>query len=448
MAPGQGRGLPGGRGLLRGGTSNGATPRVLRGLAASVWLVYLASPLSSLLKQGHSAVYDDGAVALTAVFAAIYLWLIVAFTGPPRGAGPAESRRGARWAEPAFAVLFAIAVASSVIYGSAGIVMWIFVASAAGWGIRGQRRALRVLGLTISCYLVLGVTSHLSSRDFLVVLLPLVLSGSLGIVFRRRIELTRQLTTAREEIERMAAAQERLRLARDMHDLTGQSLSMITLKSELAVRLLGRLPEGPDRDRARDEIEQVAAVSRQTLHDIRQAVSGYRRPTLAVEAITARGALESAGITCRDDPELTLASGTFDPDAEAALAWCLREAVTNVIRHSGAGNCCLSLTRHSRTIVLKVRDDGHGYEPAAGDASTSPGTSEPAARDASTRSDASTGANPGASPGTGLRGMSERLSGVGGTLELRPAVTGFALVATVPAGDRSGRSADRVTLTS
>ena len=88
--------------------------------------------------------------------------------------------------------------------------------------------------------------------------------------------------------------------------------------------------------RAVDEIEQVAAVSRQTLGDIRQAISGYRRPTLAVEIITARNALESARITPHDDPGLTLASGTFDPDAEAALAWCLREAVTNVIRHSEA----------------------------------------------------------------------------------------------------------------
>src|SRR6202041_2044694 len=102
-----------------------------------------------------------------------------------------------------------------------------------------------------------------------------------------------------------------------------------------ALRLLGRLPSGPDRDRVGEEIEQVGAVSRQTLHDIREAISGYRRPTLAVEIITARAALESAGITSHDDADLTLLSGTFDPDVEAALAWCLREAVTNVGRHSG-----------------------------------------------------------------------------------------------------------------
>jgi two-component system sensor histidine kinase DesK len=204
-----------------------------------------------------------------------------------------------------------------------------------------------------------------------------------------------------------------LRLARDMHDLTGQSLSMITLKSELAARLLSRIPEGPDRDRARDEIEQVAAVSRQTLHDIREAISGYRRPTLAVELITARAALTSAGITTRDDPELTLLSGTFDPEAEAALAWCLREAVTNVIRHSGAQNVQLKLDRRAGTLSLTVRDDGTGHVlPAAAQGVVAQGV---------------------AGQGSGLHGMSERLSAAGGSLELRGDMQpGFCLVATVP----------------
>ena len=151
----------------------------------------------------------------------------------------------------------------------------------------------------------------------------------------------------------LAASEERLRLARDLHDLTGQSLSMITLKSELAAKLLRRLPDGGDRDLALAQAEEVAAVSRQTLHDIREAISGYRRPTLAVEIITARAALESAGITTHDDAELTLLSGTFDPEVEAALAWCLREAATNVIRHSGARNCHVSLTRRGGSLCLR-----------------------------------------------------------------------------------------------
>jgi two-component system sensor histidine kinase DesK len=159
-----------------------------------------------------------------------------------------------------------------------------------------------------------------------------------------------------------------------------------------------------------DEIQQVAAVSRQTLHDIREAISGYRRPTLAVEIITARTALDSAGIASHDRPELTLASGTIDPDAEAALAWCLREAVTNVIRHSGAKNCFISLSRGDGSLSLQVRDDGRGCPAQDPD--------RPAESPSST--------------GTGLHGMSERLGAVGGGLELRPGPQGFCLVATVP----------------
>ena len=116
--------------------------------------------------------------------------------------------------------------------------------------------------------------------------------GMIGL--RRQFQLTAELARAREEVAQLAASEERLRLARDLHDLTGQSLSMITLKSELAAKLLRRLPDGGDRDRALAQAEEVAAVSRQTLHDIREAISGYRRPTLAVEIITARAALESA----------------------------------------------------------------------------------------------------------------------------------------------------------
>jgi two-component system sensor histidine kinase DesK len=274
-----------------------------------------------------------------------------------------------------------------------------------------------VVGGCIVCYVIFSVTTHVGMTNFLSNLLPVMVIGFAMIGLRRQFQLTAELAMAREEVAQLAASEERLRLARDMHDLTGQSLSMITLKSELAARLLGRLPGGGERDRVQDEIEQVAAVSRQTLRDIREAISGYRRPTLAVEVITARTALASAGIAARDEADLVVLSGTFDPDAEAALAWCLREAVTNVVRHSGAKNCTISLTHRTShgtdhntgTMTLTVRDDGTGL---------AEGVSAP---------------NDRGPLGTGLRGMSERLSAVGGNLELRPDLSpGFCLIATVP----------------
>ena len=165
------------------------------------------------------------------------------------------------------------------------------------------------------------------------------------------------------------------------------------------------------------DLGDIGRVSRQTLQDIREAVSGYRRPTLAIEVITARNALEAAGIRLDDDPGLTLRSGTFDADAEAVLAWCLREAVTNVIRHSGARTCRIRLIEHDGELSLEVTDDGRGL----------PGRAAGEASESSHAENAQETAQ-----GAGLRGMSERLSAVRGRLSLGSAGHGFRLTATVP----------------
>jgi two-component system sensor histidine kinase DesK len=379
-------------GRVPGDLTRGA--RLWRVSLTAVWLVYLIEPVSGLFGHHHDALYIGGGMAIIGAFCVIFVITIADWSQ--------TARRATLW----LGALYALALAACILYGGSGAEsLWIYVSAIAGLVIPVQRTALAVLAVVGVSYVVTSLTSHLDMADFFVNLLPTVLLGLAMIGLRSHFELTRELSEARETVARLAASQERLRLARDMHDLTGQSLSMITLKSELALRLLGRLPSGPDRDRVGEEIEQVGAVSRQTLHDIREAISGYRRPTLAVEIITARAALESAGITSHDDADLTLLSGTFDPDVEAALAWCLREAVTNVVRHSGARTCHIGLARRGGTLTLEVRDDGRGHvggEPAGG--------------------------------GTGLRGMSERLCAVGGALELRPAETpGFRLVATVSA---------------
>jgi len=258
----------------------------------------------------------------------------------------------------------------------------------------------------ISCWI-----THLDGASTVAVLLPVVLIGLAMSGFRMQLVLMHELAQARETVAKLAANEERLRLARDMHDLTGQSLSMITLKSELAAKRLTRLPASAERDAILTELGDVSRVSRQTLHDIREAVSGYHRPTLAIEVITARSALEAAGIQLDDDPELTMRSGTFDPDAEAVLAWCLREAVTNVIRHSRARHCRLRLTERPGEVSLEVADDGRGF----------PGPDKDSAKAAAT--------------GSGLRGISERLSAADGHLSLGQGDNGrgFRLTATVPA---------------
>lgn len=412
-APGPGITIPGpgGRLMFRGVFGRDGSPRAVRfwrALFCGIWLVYIGQPISSLFRHHHYGVlYIGGAIAITVVFCVFYLFVIGSLDGrervPPIALVP----------------LFALAALACVVYdGAKWNVLWIYVSAACGLVIAERRVAVRAVVAAGAGFLVFSWLGHDGVSDVLISLIPVLLVGFAMIGFRMQIGLTRQLTAARETVARLAASEERLRMARDMHDLTGQSLSMITLKSELATRLLRRLPEGPDRDRVEEEMEQVAAVSRQTLHDIREAVSGYRRPTLDVEVITARTALEAAGITPREDADVTLLSGTFDPDAEAALAWCLREAVTNVVRHSGAKNCHISLTRHRNTLSLTVRDDGRG----------------PSTAPASGRG------------GTGLRGMSERLTAAGGHLELRPATPGgFCLIATVPPGDSAAPAGNAAT---
>ncbi|MGH3290943.1 MAG: sensor histidine kinase [Trebonia sp.] len=393
--------------------------RTLAYVFTGVWLLYLIGPVVDLLTGHRSALYTWGGVAIIGLFSAIYLILVPNWPRPYR------------YTLPGLAVLALLAAVACVIYGGMGAVaLWIFMASASGLLVTSHRWAVRAVAGCIACYLVFSATSHVTQVDFLSNLLPVLFIGFAMIGLRRQVQLTSELERAREEVAQLAASEERLRLARDMHDLTGQSLSMITLKSELAARLLGRLPDSAERDRVQDEIEQIAAVSRQTLRDIREAISGYRRPTLAVEIITARTALASAGIAARDEPDLMVLSGTFDADAEAALAWCLREAVTNVVRHSRAENCFISLTSRAGTMSLTVRDDGIGLadpastrEPDGGAAAVTPAGAARAG--AGKRAD---GPN-----GSGLHGISERLSAVGGTLELRPDLRpGFSLIATVP----------------
>ena len=281
------------------------------------------------------------------------------------GTGLAEDRAG-------LAAIFVLAVIACVVYGSSWLTLWIYVSAATGFVVPGRGPAMRaVLGVS-ACYALLGWLTHASMTTFLLNLLPVVLIGWAMAGFRYQAILVHELSLARETVAKLAASEERLRLARDMHDLTGQSLSMITLKSDLVGKLLARLPRSKDRDAALREAGDISQVSRRTLHDIRDAVSGYRRPTLAVEIITARTALGAAGIHLDDDPALTLRSGTFDPEAEAALAWCLREATTNVIRHSGARNCVVRLAQRDGELSLEVTDDGRGLAGLAAGSGTRP----------------------------------------------------------------------------
>jgi two-component system sensor histidine kinase DesK len=212
-----------------------------------------------------------------------------------------------------------------------------------------------------------------------------------------------ELQRAREQLARLAVTEERLRFARDLHDLLGHSLSVIALKADLASRLL------PARvDRAAAEVADIERVARSALAEVRDAVSGYRQPTLAEAVSTGSEALDAAGIAATWD----VAQVALPPPIDAVLAWAVREAVTNVIRHSRAHTCEIRVTAGLAEAAADVVDDGVGR---AGDGSDGGATGLPAWA------------------GNGLAGLAERLTALGGRLEVAPCPRGgFRLRASVP----------------
>lgn len=207
------------------------------------------------------------------------------------------------------------------------------------------------------------------------------------------IRTTSALREARDDLARMAVAGERVRFARDLHDLLGQSLSVVVLKSELAQSLVVKDPK-----RAAQELREMEQVARDALRDVREAVSGYRQTNLATELSGAREMLESAGIACHLEEK----TGPLSEATETALAWAVREGATNVLRHSRARECLVRLTRDNGVAMLEIVDDGRGQGKTT--------------------------------LGNGLRGLGERVEAIGGEVVAGPAEgSGFRLTVRVPA---------------
>jgi two-component system sensor histidine kinase DesK len=182
-------------------------------------------------------------------------------------------------------------------------------------------------------------------------------------------------------------ADERSRIARDLHDTLGQSLSVITLKSELAGRLL---PDEPER--ARSEVADIERVAREAMASIRETVGGYRRPTLEAELAAARETLAAADIA----PSIETVDEALPPVVDAVLAWTVREGITNVVRHSDARHVQIRIDRQADWAEATITDDGSG--------SGHPG-------------DLAIGDDHRAAVGSGLIGLSERVNALGGRFE-------------------------------
>jgi two-component system sensor histidine kinase DesK len=210
------------------------------------------------------------------------------------------------------------------------------------------------------------------------IFLVLLVGGS-NIFFAEQRRADSKLRMAHEEVEALAAVAERERIARDLHDVLGHTLSVIVLKAELAKRLIASDPA-----RAASEIADVETIGRSALTEVREAIGGYRARGLLAELEAARNTLASANVTLITDAK-PIDVSNLSAAEETVLALALREAVTNIVRHARANNCRLRFVTESGRRKLLVEDDGE----------------HPLIRE-----------------GNGLRGMRERVESLGGSLHV------------------------------
>ncbi len=253
----------------------------------------------------------------------------------------------------------------------------VFACIIAGCIFPPARAAIVLVGLAVLQVAVLAARQ----ADFTgsaTILINDILVGLVGAGARFFWIAYQELIAAREQLAQLAVAEERLRFARDLHDLLGQSLSVLVLKSELVSK---QLPKDTD-EALRQEVRDIAQVARVSLNDVRDAVAGYRQADLQSEISSARTALRAAGIGLLVEDTL----GQLPAEQDGVLAWCLREAVTNVVRHSRARKCEVRLSRSNGSARLDVSDDGRGPSSLEG--------------------------------GSGLAGMYERVEMAGGTMHV------------------------------
>jgi len=316
-----------------------------------IWLIYLWYPLEAAWVDPHPFWRVLG-VGSTLAFAGLFAWFFVSWRAQRIAGRPLADHRVLQALLVGVGLLTLAAPAAHDAALAGAIYLAVISMMSLPWP-----RALTVVGTLAAAVLVLPrVLPHWENEDQLLLSLLLASFAAFGVgqVIARNSELLR----AREQLVELAVAQERARLARDVHDILGHSLTVITVKTELAGRLLEAVGPDPRLDRVRAEVADVEALARVALADVRATAAGTRTVSLPGELAAARQALESAGITA----DLPIATDEVPAASRELFAWAVREGVTNVVRHSGARWCGVRLS----ATCVEVCDDGRGPCPSAG----------------------------------------------------------------------------------
>jgi two-component system sensor histidine kinase DesK len=337
-----------------------------------VWLVYLGFYVAYAYLGNRTALDWAIDVVVLSAFLALYFrgfWV---------------------WGRQAVPIVIAIAALGALVSPrNPGAGSFFIYAAAFGYRLGPSRVAFKwIAGIAVLVVLE-TLTIGLRPEAWIPALLFSLIIGGVNVHFAEVRRKDRKLARAQEEIEHMAKIAERERIARDLHDLLGHTLSVIVLKAELASKIADR-----DLSRALNEIRDVERISRNALAEVRQAISGFRGERLQDELATGREALEAAGVSVVTQ----IAPVGLDRDQERTLAFVLRESITNVIRHARAGRCEIRLSRNGHGVVLAVADDGVGGV---------------------------------VQEGSGLSGMRARVAALGGTVE-RDGSTGTRVTVTLP----------------
>lgn len=337
-----------------------------RVLLIAIPLVYLIWVAGSVRQNSHGAAQVAG-FALLALFAVC--WLAVPFLF-----SPVTPLRGF-W--PYYVLLAALFLAELPFARAAGFVLCIFL-TVLTVGRLGARSAPVVAGFALAALLVpVAITSwHVSLVQSFDDITPIgiPIAGLLVFAVLEVMRGNQALAEARAEVGRLAAENERMRIARDLHDLLGHSLTTITVKAGLA-RRLGAV----DPARAVEQITEVEELSRQALADVRATVSSYRDVTLIGELARGRELLRASGVAA----DLPTATDVVDPARSELLGWAVREGLTNVVRHAHASTCTIRLSPYG----VEITDDGVGTPALAGN---------------------------------GLQGLRERVTAAGGSMDAGP----------------------------